>query len=61
MEDLAQDGFMFADSPDLPPASRPPSGLTPEQDYSISSDGPRNANKVMPANWMSDEGDACLP
>jgi serralysin len=37
--DLAQDDFMFADSPDLPPAARPPTGPTSERP-SQSSAGP---------------------
>jgi serralysin len=55
--DLAQDDFMFAESPDLPPASHPPSGPTPEADYSVSSNGPA-AGKVhlQPAHWISDDG-----
>lgn len=37
--DLAQDDFMFAEEPDLPPGSRDPEGPTPERP-SPSSDGP---------------------
>jgi Ca2+-binding RTX toxin-like protein len=51
--DLAQDDFMFADSPDLPPGLRDPAGPTPERDYSISSDGPRGAgNDELPGRWF---------
>jgi len=32
MEDLAQDDFMFAESPDLPPAVRQPDGPAPERE-----------------------------
>jgi serralysin len=39
MDSLAQDDFMFADSPELPPASRPPSGPGSERP-NLSSDGP---------------------
>lgn len=38
--ELAQDDFMFADAPGLPPGARPSSGPAPEADYSLSSDGP---------------------
>jgi serralysin len=38
--ELAQYGFMFAEEPDLPPASRDVSGPTPERPSPMSSAGP---------------------
>jgi Ca2+-binding RTX toxin-like protein len=43
--DLAQDDFMFANAPDLPPASRPPMGVAPERE-SPSSDGPDGPDRT---------------
>lgn len=38
--DLAQDDFMFADSPDLPPGTRAPAGPADERASPMSSEGP---------------------
>jgi serralysin len=56
--DLAQDDFMFADSPDLPPASRSPTGPASERS-SQSSDGPAIAG-TGPSERVDSLTDALL-
>ncbi len=67
MEDLAQDDFMFAESPDLPPAMRQSDGAAPERE-TPSTDGPEitagkgRANRPDPAGQelAVDDGSAII-
>ena len=53
--ELAQDDFMFAEAPALPPSSRPATEPAPEEDSSVSSDGPSAHIKSERATWISDD------
>ncbi len=57
--DLAQDDFMFADSPDLPPGARDPAGPTSER-ATPSVDGPNISGPGLPGEQFDKFADAML-
>jgi serralysin len=57
--DLAQDDFMFAEAPDLPPASREPVAPGPPR-ASMSSDGPSLGDSALPRDILGHFADASL-
>lgn len=57
--DLAQDDFMFAESPDLPPGSREPAGPTAER-ATMSTDGPTFEDRGLPREMLDHFVDAKL-
>lgn len=56
---LAQDDFMFAESPDLPPGARAPSGPAPER-ATPSTDGPVIGGHDLPGRGFDKFADAML-
>lgn len=57
--DLAQDDFMFAESPDLPPAAREPEGPGEERP-TMSTDGPTFEDQGLPREMLDRFADAKL-
>lgn len=57
LRDLAQDDFMFANAPELPPGARPPSGPAPERP-SPSTDGPTFGPSEEPGASFENFADA---
>lgn len=57
--DLAQDDFMFAESPDLPPGTREPAGPTAER-ATTSTEGPQFEDRGLPREMLDHFVDAKL-
>ncbi len=57
--DLAQDDFMFAESPDLPPGTREPAGPTAER-ATMSTEGPQFEDRGLPREMLDRFVDAKL-